>query len=346
MLTIISPIFNLISIGTNYEETHMLFKQYPGLKTVFYVDTVLCLIMVILSIRAGIALWTVKSNAVQTAKTFLIIFLGYSFIEVILPFTAGLPSYATDAVVPLAFVSVARSIISFSIWYSYLNVSKRVKATYSGSSSNENEDKHYERGNDNLNHGNYMEAIDNYNEAIRLKPNYPKAYNNRGSAYFYLNNSQKALEDYSTALSLELNYSKAFNNRGFVYEKLQDYQKAIEDYKETINIDPGLAATYENLGRVYLRIKDYSNAILNFKKCLEIDNGKYSATVGLALTYNSLEDIENAKIYLKNAVDSEPKLSEEKVGIEKLEKGGWYFSEEEKGQLKKLFEMIGKGAVK
>ena len=83
-----------------------------------------------LSIRAGIALWSVKSGAVKIAKTYLLIFLGYSFISMFLPFTVALPFQDNDVMIAEVAKGMIRPLLFFGIWFWYLNVSKRVAATY------------------------------------------------------------------------------------------------------------------------------------------------------------------------------------------------------------------------
>ena len=43
--------------------------------------------------------------------------------------------------------------------------------------------------------GEYEKAISDYNQALRLDPNYVEAYNNRGAAYFFKKEYDKAWED-------------------------------------------------------------------------------------------------------------------------------------------------------
>lgn len=129
-LTIFSPLRSVYNLATAYNETLPFFDEYPGLKMLFYVDGLLSLILMILSVRAGIALWTIKPGAVKIAKNYLLIFLGYSLIAIFLPFLAGLPSVANEAMIPEVAKGAIQALIYFGVWYSYLNVSKRVKATY------------------------------------------------------------------------------------------------------------------------------------------------------------------------------------------------------------------------
>lgn len=130
VLTIGSPLRTVYNLVSSYNETELYFNQYPGLKNLFYVDGFLSLILMILSMRAGFALWSIKPGAVKIAKNYFLMFLGYSFIAIFLPFTAGLPAEVNDAMIPLVANGAIKSILFFGVWYWYLNVSKRVEATY------------------------------------------------------------------------------------------------------------------------------------------------------------------------------------------------------------------------
>ncbi len=139
-LTIGSPLRTLYTLSTSYSESSQYFDQFPGLAAIFYIDCILSSILTFLSIRAGIALWDIKPGAVNIAKQYLFFYLGYAVIASFLPFVAGLPSAVNDAMIPEVAKSALQSIFFFGIWFSYLNVSKRVKATYrTYYVSNENE---------------------------------------------------------------------------------------------------------------------------------------------------------------------------------------------------------------
>jgi tetratricopeptide (TPR) repeat protein len=64
--------------------------------------------------------------------------------------------------------------------------------------------------------GEKQEAITDYNEAIRLNPNYADAYNNRGNTYQNLGDKQKALVDLREA-------SRLYEQQG----KTSDYEDAL-----------------------------------------------------------------------------------------------------------------------
>lgn len=129
-LTIGSPLRTFYDLMTSYNETSQFFHQFPGLQNLLYIDGFLRVFLMVLSIRAGISLWSVKPGAVKIAKNYFLIFLGFSVIAAFLPFIVGLPSEFNDAMVPEVVKGTIQYLFFFGIWYWYLNVSKRVKATY------------------------------------------------------------------------------------------------------------------------------------------------------------------------------------------------------------------------
>jgi tetratricopeptide (TPR) repeat protein len=68
-----------------------------------------------------------------------------------------------------------------------------------------------------LKFGQYQQASEDFNRAIRLNPADIRTYNNRGILYTNLGQNQQAIEDFSTAIRLKDDYANAYNNRAFVY---------------------------------------------------------------------------------------------------------------------------------
>lgn len=97
-----------------------------------------------------------------------------------------------------------------------------------------------------------QKAIEYLNEAIKQKPDWAGAYNNRGNAYTNLGQPQKAIEDYNEAIRLKPDYVQAYSNRGNAYIDLGQHQRAIEDYNEAIRLQPDYAYAYANRGNAYL----------------------------------------------------------------------------------------------
>ncbi len=129
-LTILSPLFTVYNLISGINESKYLINYYPDWLTVVVIDSILIVGLMVFSIYSGIALWTIKPNAVRVTKNYLYSLLAYVFISSFLPFTAGLPSQANEAMVQPVIMSALRSIVYFGIWFAFLQTSKRVKATY------------------------------------------------------------------------------------------------------------------------------------------------------------------------------------------------------------------------
>jgi protein O-mannosyl-transferase len=101
--------------------------------------------------------------------------------------------------------------------------------------------------------GKFEEAIVHFSNAHRMT-NYAKAYIylNRGNAYNKLGQYQSALEDYNNAIRLKPDYAITYNSRATVYGQLNQYQRALDDYKNAIRLKPDYADAYNNRAIIYL----------------------------------------------------------------------------------------------
>ena len=89
-------------------------------------------------------------------------------------------------------------------------------------------------------------------------------YNNRGTAYFNKEGYDQAIQNYDKAIELNPNFAEAYNNRGNAYEDKGEYDQAIQDYNKAIELDPENAEFYTNnrklaekLKKIYKKIADY-----------------------------------------------------------------------------------------
>jgi len=115
-----------------------------------------------------------------------------------------------------------------------------------------------------------QKAIEYLNEAIKLRPDWAEAYNNRGNAYGDIRQHQRAIEDYNEAIRLKPDYALAYNNRGGAYDDLGQYQRAIEDYNEAIRLKPDDAPTYLNRGNAYLTQGNKASGCSDLQKACDL----------------------------------------------------------------------------
>ena len=94
------------------------------------IETAVAVFLTVRGIQVGIGLRDIKPRAVQSAKQWLLFVLAWAFVS---PVPALLLGFPGELLGPEAIKSIVKTLISFAIWYSYFNVSKRVKSTYSDS---------------------------------------------------------------------------------------------------------------------------------------------------------------------------------------------------------------------
>lgn len=114
-------------------------------------------------------------------------------------------------------------------------------------------------------------AVEYLNESIRLDPDNPVSFNNRGVAYYNLGNRRLAIEDFNQALKLDADYADTYNNRGVVLFELMQYQKAIEDFSRVISLKPKRVDSFLNRAAAYKNTWQYQDCLDDLKQALLLD---------------------------------------------------------------------------
>src|SRR6266487_48211 len=117
----------------------------------------------------------------------------------------------------------------------------------------------------------YQHAIEDFDRAIVLDPNYAWAYGNRGITYRSSKNYERALRDFNAAIALDTNLDWVYVGRGEVHRHLGNYDLAIQDFDRAIALDPNYAQAYGSRGRAYRFINRYQQAIEDLERAIALD---------------------------------------------------------------------------
>ena len=104
--------------------------------------------------------------------------------------------------------------------------------------------------------GEYDEALQDYDQAIRLDPNSASHYNNRGVIYRIKHDYDRAIADYGEAIWLKSDYPAAYYNRALAYSDKGDYDRALEDFRVVLSFDPKNALALYARGKTQLKKGD------------------------------------------------------------------------------------------
>jgi tetratricopeptide (TPR) repeat protein len=137
-------------------------------------------------------------------------------------------------------------------------------------------------------------ALQDYGEAIRLKPDYADAFNNRGIARRANGDVEGALQDYSEAIRLKPDYADAFNNRGIARAAKGDVEGALQDYGEAIRLKPDYADAFNNRGIARAAKGDLERALQDYNEAIRIKPDYAFAFFNRGIARRDKGDLEGA----------------------------------------------------
>jgi tetratricopeptide (TPR) repeat protein len=120
---------------------------------------------------------------------------------------------------------------------------------------------------------NLDEELRCYTEAIRLKPDYTVAYNNRGLARKRKGDLDGALQDYDMAIRLQPDLAGAYYSRGLVRKDKGDLDGALQDFDTAIRLEPEVADTYYYRGQLQKSRGQREKAITDYQKYVDLGGG-------------------------------------------------------------------------
>ena len=119
--------------------------------------------------------------------------------------------------------------------------------------------------------GKTLEAIDCYTKAIKLKPDFDRAYNTRGLAHDLQHDNKAAIADFSKAIAINAKNAEVLSNRGWSYFEMNDLKSAISDFTAAIAADSAYADAYNNRGWAWHQSGDTKSALRDYSKAIALN---------------------------------------------------------------------------
>ena len=111
---------------------------------------------------------------------------------------------------------------------------------------------------------NHDRAIEYYELALKINPDYAQAHNNLANSYKEKGSLLEAIQSYHLAISINPNFSEAFNNLGNAYKECNQIENAIDSYLTAIEHNIHYAEAFNNLG-IVLNAVSYTHLTLPTK---------------------------------------------------------------------------------
>jgi tetratricopeptide (TPR) repeat protein len=133
--------------------------------------------------------------------------------------------------------------------------------------------------------GRTQEAIGQYEQALRIQPDFVEAHNNLGDALFQLGRVPEAIGQYEQALQVQPDFAEAHNNLGNALLRLGRVPEAIGQYEQALQVQPDLVEAHYNLGTALLELGKVPEAIGQYEQALRVkpDSAEVHYSLGNAL---------------------------------------------------------------
>jgi tetratricopeptide (TPR) repeat protein len=140
-----------------------------------------------------------------------------------------------------------------------------------------------------------------YQQAIKLKPNWYKPYFNRALMRQAMQDPEGALADYKQALNCDSTIAEVYLNRGSVLGEGQKYTAAMADFEKAVQLDAGNKNAWYNLGNMQYQLDFFDKAQQSFTKAVKLDNNFGKAYYAMGMLYINTSNNELACVNLKQA---------------------------------------------
>jgi len=163
-------------------------------------------------------------------------------------------------------------------------------------------------------------AIDSFEKAIALKPNYLEAHYNLGAAYQRIHQLDNAIECYEKAITLKHAYPEAHNNLGIIMLERNQLDIAVKSFEWAVAYSPNYAEAYNNLGAVFQELNQFDKAIEQYKKAIIINPEYAQAFNNLGCSCEILGFKDEALIHYEKAIACNPKFAEAYRNLSNIKK--------------------------
>jgi tetratricopeptide (TPR) repeat protein len=153
--------------------------------------------------------------------------------------------------------------------------------------------------------GEHAQAVRQIDLALKQQQN-PFAFNNRGNALLALKRYQDALESYDRALALQPDYADALCNRGAALHELQRYDEALECCDRTIALQPGYEEAHANRGNTLKELRRFEEAVASCDRALALRPNYAEAHCNRANALRELNRLDEALAAYDRALAPRP----------------------------------------
>jgi protein O-GlcNAc transferase len=153
-------------------------------------------------------------------------------------------------------------------------------------------------------------AIKHYEKALTINPDSAEVYYNLGNTLKELGQLDAAVKRYNQALNLTPNYVEAHYNLGNTLKKLGHLSAAAKQYSQVLAINPDYAQAHYNLGNTHKELSQFNAAVKHYEQALKINPNHVEAWNNLGNRLKELGQLDTAIKRYDQALSINPDYAE------------------------------------
>lgn len=147
----------------------------------------------------------------------------------------------------------------------------------------------------------YEEALENYEEALKINSQQAEAWSGKGLALLGLGKYSEAKASFRKVEAIKPNDPKIWQEIGFAVENLQGtsaakkyFEEALETYGSFLRKKPDDVISWTDRGGVLLKLNRFHEALDSFQRALNIDKNFHEALIGKGNSLANLRQYHDA----------------------------------------------------
>lgn len=167
----------------------------------------------------------------------------------------------------------------------------------------------HEKGEEKFKAGNYLDAIKDFDQAIKASANNFESYLLRGKSYNKLGDKKHAIENYNLAIKYNPNYTDAYFSRALFETDGGDEKSALNDFASVLKINPNYLEVYNHRGLMYMHSGKSEAAMIDFKKAIELNTNNPEVYINMASLHFKENKISEAISDFTKGIELKPTYS-------------------------------------
>jgi tetratricopeptide (TPR) repeat protein len=161
--------------------------------------------------------------------------------------------------------------------------------------------------------GHFEEALEAYDEAIRLSPDFFTAWFNKGVVLAKLGREEDAADAFTRALRIDPDDSDAWANKGGILVHLGRYEDALKAYKEAIRLDPNYSYAWSGISAALMDLGRHEEALDASNEALRLDPNNEEAWTNKGYSLRNLGRYDEALEAYEQALQFEANSSPDRA---------------------------------